>query len=117
MTTVSERYRENALRMGRLARFARTDAEREIFLSFALTWKRLAEDAEGLSAPPELEEPSPSSTPERYFAHAEELEAQARAARTPEERDLFLDMAARWRQLADEAGDGGARSTDLGAPH
>jgi hypothetical protein len=102
MTTVSEHYRENALRMGRLARHAKTDAEREVFLNFALTWKRLAEDAEGRGVPVEVDDPV-APAPDRYLAHAEELESQARAARTSEERELFLDMAARWRQLAEEA--------------
>jgi hypothetical protein len=106
MTDLQQRFRANAARMERLARTAATDAEREVFEGFALSWRRLAESPPPESPAPETRE-FDAPAPERYRAYAEEMEEQARAAASPEERDLFQDFAQRWRRLADDAG--GAR--------
>ncbi|NEX91583.1 hypothetical protein [Caulobacter sp. 17J65-9] len=99
MSTADE-FRAHAEHMERLARGARTDAEREVFMGFATTWRQLADESEygrrRLAEPP----PRPSRT--QYLTHAVEMEERAKAAKTGEERELFRDFAARWRQLADE---------------
>lgn len=43
---------------------------------------------------------------ERYIKQAEEAEAQARNASTPEERRTYEDVARLWRQLAERKADG-----------
>lgn len=99
--TLAEEYRAHADHMERLSRTARTDAEREVFMGFAQTWRQLADESE--FGRRRMEEPHPSRT--QYLTHAVEMEERAKAAKTVEERDLFRDFAARWRQLADELQD------------
>ena len=43
---------------------------------------------------------TPMKTAEDYRQHAEECRQLASRARTPEERDMILSMAATWEELA-----------------
>jgi hypothetical protein len=100
MMTLQQRFHANAARMDQLAQAAPTDAEREMFRSFADNWRRLAEGPQ--APPPESAPVEPAApAPDRYLSYAQDMEQQARAAASPEERDLFRDFAARWRDLAE----------------
>lgn len=98
--SVADEYRAHAEDMERLSRSARTDAERQVFIGFAQTWRQMSEEAEFGRRPAAEPEARPTRT--QYLTHAVGMEERAKAARTLEERDLFKDFAARWRQLADE---------------